>query len=467
MHQGGATGEACRRSGGRARGAVAAVAAGALVLVLLLAVPLAVSACTQEAATSTSALPASTSTTVAVSSSTTATSDAATSTTVTSGPGEETTSTTALPGVVKVGALFPLTGDLAAEGESALKGMRLAIEEINTAGGIASMGGALLTLVESDSKGDPTTAAAQVADLVQKEGVSAIVGTGQSTVALEATDAAERLQIPFIVSSGAADEITARGFGYTFRLCPKADWYARDQVAFLKTVKTADGSAIGSVALLHPEGDLGGPISESQKAHLSAAGIEVAADIEYAPDQADLHNELIAVRQRGAQAVLTATLLTDAVLIAQSAAALHLNLPIVDAAGGVLDPGFIGDAGETAALVMSVAESGPGMASGLGADQGTAQSDPVLDADMLYAYQAVYVLASALERGGSAEGPVLRGALKTTALYGKHLVIPQGLLMFDATGQNQEARLLVLQVQDGRLVTVWPQEYAQSSPQAP
>ena len=53
---------------------------------------------------------------------------------------EQTTTTSGLPEVVKIGAIFPLTGDLAAEGESALKGMRLAIEEVNAAGGIAVAG---------------------------------------------------------------------------------------------------------------------------------------------------------------------------------------------------------------------------------------------------------------------------------------------------------------------------------------
>ena len=60
--------------------------------------------------------------------------------------------------MVKIGALFPLTGDLAAEGADALKGMRLAVEEVNAAGGIQSMNGARLTLVQADSKGDASGA---------------------------------------------------------------------------------------------------------------------------------------------------------------------------------------------------------------------------------------------------------------------------------------------------------------------
>ncbi|HEU0292006.1 MAG TPA: ABC transporter substrate-binding protein, partial [Anaerolineales bacterium] len=53
---------------------------------------------------------------------------------------------------IKVGALYPLTGDLAKLGEENKDGLQLAIDEINAAGGIASMGGAKIELVWADSQ---------------------------------------------------------------------------------------------------------------------------------------------------------------------------------------------------------------------------------------------------------------------------------------------------------------------------
>jgi branched-chain amino acid transport system substrate-binding protein len=432
------------------------------VVAALVAVVTMAAGCVHETGTSTTA-PAHGSTTASGS----ATITTAAPTTQPVGAGTSTSTTTAGPPVVKIGALFPLTGDLAAEGQSALKGMRLAVEEVNADGGITALNGARLTLVEADSKGDATTADALVAHLAQSDGVAAIVGAGQSTVALQATDAAERLQIPFMVSSGAALEITQRNLGYTFRLCPEADWYARDQVAFLQALNGLAARDITSVALLHENGEFGKQTAASQKAYLARAGIQVAADIEYSPGKADLSNEVLAIRQSGAQAILTATLLSDATVIAEDASVLHMNLPIIDAAGGVLDPGFIEEAGASSEEMMSVAEVAPGMAPSRDLEQKLSVSGTQLDSDLLYAYQAVWVLASALERAGSAEGPALRGALKTTALYGDHLVLPQSLLTFDGTGQNREAQLLVLQVQDGKMVTVWPTEYAPGTVRLP
>ena len=376
-------------------------------------------------------------------------------------PEQPDTTTTTGPRVVKIGALFPLSGDLVSVGQSALKGMRLALAEVNQNGGIAALDGALLTLAEFDSKGDPGGAKAAMEHLVKAEGVVAVVGTGQSTVALEATSAGEHLQVPFVVSSGAADEITGREFRYTFRLSPKADWYARDQVAFLLALKSLGGPDIISVALLHEKGDFGSRTADSQKAYLAAAGIKVAADIEYSADQADVDSEMIAIKQSGAQAILTATLLSDAVVIADYASVLHMNLPIVDAAGGVLAPGFMADAGASAEKILSVVEYADGSAPSLEAK--LLGSGTAVDADMLSGYQAVWLLASALERAGSTDKVRLRTALATTALYGDHLLLPQSLLTFDGTGQNRRAGLLVVQVQGGRMVTVWPAEYAQGT----
>ncbi|MBC7293629.1 MAG: hypothetical protein H5T84_05955 [Thermoleophilia bacterium] len=78
------------------------------------------------------------------------------------------------------------------------------------------------------------------------------------------------------------------------------------------------------------------------------------------------------------------------------------------------------------------------------------------------------MLANALERAASTKPEDLRLALATTALTSReHLVLPQSLLTFDEHGQNRQARLFVTQVQNSRLVPVWPSEYAQGAVQLP
>src|SRR5690606_3664129 len=78
--------------------------------------------------------------------------------------------------VVKIGALHPLSGALANEGQEMRDAARLAVEEINEAGGIQSLGGAKLELVEADSEGVPEKGVSEVQRL-DREGVVGIIGT--------------------------------------------------------------------------------------------------------------------------------------------------------------------------------------------------------------------------------------------------------------------------------------------------
>src|SRR3989304_7867068 len=63
---------------------------------------------------------------------------------------------------IKVGAMYPLTGDLAKLGEENKNGLQLAIDEINAAGGVASMAGAKIELVWADSQGKPEVGISEV-----------------------------------------------------------------------------------------------------------------------------------------------------------------------------------------------------------------------------------------------------------------------------------------------------------------
>jgi branched-chain amino acid transport system substrate-binding protein len=379
--------------------------------------------------------------------------------------GSATTTTSAtLPPVVRIGALFPLTGELAKQGAECLEGMRLAVDEVNAAGGIESLGGVRLELTQGDSQGDPGNAAKEFTRLVKDEGAVAVVGAYQSTVAIPAGKTAEDLKTPFVVSTGAADEITDQDLAYTFRLCPKASWYARDQVSFLSQSGMPPGEPVTKVVLLHEDGQFGSETAADQKTYLKEAGIGVVDEITYPADQADLSEEILRIKSEQAQAVLTATYLSDAVLIADGALRLHLRTPIIDAGGGTTDAEFLTRAGESASSIITELEYCAGTSAAPLEKAYSAAAGGTLSAAALYSYQAVWLLANALERAGSTDHDRLRAALATTAMVpADHMVLPQSVLSFDGTGQNRAARLFLAQVQASKYVPIWPVEYAQAS----
>jgi branched-chain amino acid transport system substrate-binding protein len=154
---------------------------------------------------------------------------------------------------VKVGILLPLSGSVAPIGINNRRGHELAVEEINAAGGIKSLDGAKLVMIDGDTQGNPNVGISEVEKLARRD-VVAIMGAYQSGVTFPTTQMAERLGVPYIDPVAIADSITeGRGFRHIFKIAPKASWYARDQVRFLLDASTAAGEPAKSVVLLHED----------------------------------------------------------------------------------------------------------------------------------------------------------------------------------------------------------------------
>jgi branched-chain amino acid transport system substrate-binding protein len=386
------------------------------------------------------------------------------------------TATTQGASVVRIGSLFPLSGDLASSGAECAAGVELAVNDVNAAGGIQSLGGAHLAVVPVDSRGKSDVAVSLAEELAKKDGVSAIIGTYQSTVALPVTEKTEDLKIPLVLSAAAADKITEQGLKLTFRLCAKADWYARDQVAFLSDPMNLGALAVTKVALLHEDGAFGTATAASQKKYLAEAGIDVVMEQTYAASTADVHEEMLKIKSSGAQAVLTATYLGDSLLMVDAYQNLKMQMPLLDAAGGTVAPEFLQKLGSSADGIFTELDYAKGQA---GSAERQAELVDVearfqsaykypMTANALYSYQAVWVIADALERGVSSDPVKLRDGLAATSMLpSSRMVLPQTVLDFDATGQNRFAQLFVAQFQDSKLVILWPHDYAGGTPKMP
>ena len=120
------------------------------------------------------------------------------------------------PGEVEIGVVYPMTGSSGPMGQNAIRGWNIAVDEINEAGGIKSLGGAKIKTLLRDSESDPKVGVAETEKLVKTK-VVAIVGAWNSSVTYACTEVAERNRIPWIVSIAGTDEICRRGFKYIFR----------------------------------------------------------------------------------------------------------------------------------------------------------------------------------------------------------------------------------------------------------
>ncbi|NLG64676.1 MAG: ABC transporter substrate-binding protein [Actinobacteria bacterium] len=367
---------------------------------------------------------------------------------------------------IKVGSLFPVSGDLAKLGQECVNATKLAFEEINAAGGIKSMGGAKLQLVEADSQGKPDVGIQEVERLAQ-EGVVCILGTYQSSVAIPATQAAERLQVPIFIVQAIADEITEKGYKYTFRLAPKASWYAKSQVEFAKAMPdlNAEYGEVKTAALLHEDTDFGQSTAAGDKKYMKELGIELVSEVAYPAAAADLTTQVSKVKASNPDIIFMTTYLNDAILINQAREKMKIPQLFVDSAGGTIDPEFIKRLGESAEGICTVVEFSK--YGGAAAEDINKRYEAKFNSEMsgnsCYAYQGAWVLAKVLENAGSDDREKIReafGAVKLDAAAGDNVVVPTSTIEFGPDGQVKNMPLYVCQIQGGELVPLFPTDFA-------
>ena len=121
---------------------------------------------------------------------------------------------------VKIGVIYPLTGNAASAGQSAKDAVELGVEIVNrgypelkamplgATAGLPNLGGAKIVLVQADHQGNPQVGQQQTLRLITQDQVVAMLGSYHSSVSLVATAAAERQGIPFLVADSVALNIT-------------------------------------------------------------------------------------------------------------------------------------------------------------------------------------------------------------------------------------------------------------------
>ena len=106
---------------------------------------------------------------------------------------------------IRIGLIGPFTGPSAGFGTALKRGAMLAMEDINSAGGI---NGRKISFVERDDKGSPSEGATIVQDLVDKEKVVALFGTATNDVGLAEAPLVQQNKVPWITPLATGTQIT-------------------------------------------------------------------------------------------------------------------------------------------------------------------------------------------------------------------------------------------------------------------
>jgi len=367
--------------------------------------------------------------------------------------------------VVKVGNILPLSGPSASVGLQNKQAQDMAVDEINQAGGIKSLGGAKIQLLYADSESKPEKGVAEAERFINTEKVNILTGCWNSAVSYPVSAVAERYAIPFLVPVSVADKITEQGFKNVFRIAAKDSWWTRDQFAFMKDMEKEFNVKISTVAFVYENGDWGKGFAEGWKKLAQQAGYKVVMDEPYPSTSTDLSPVVQKIKRANPDVLFLTSNAADAILLTNTMAEYKVKpKAIIASGGGHADPSFLKAAGKNARYLFDIVEWETDV-NKPGADKTNEKFKKLygynLAGESVDAYAAMYVLADALERAKSTDPKAIRDALATTKLTsGAGMIVGYDTIEFDAAGQNKHAALVMIQVNDiGKgmeRITVWP-----------
>ncbi len=348
--------------------------------------------------------------------------------------------------VVKIGHVAPLTGGIAHLGKDNENGARLAVEEINAAGGL-KVGDKTykLDLVAEDDKADPkegTIAAQKIVD----SGAVAVVGHLNSGTSIPASKIYADANVTQISPSATNPKYTEQGFKTTFRVVANDN-----QQGGVLANYAADQLKAKTIAIIDDRTAYGQGLADVVEKVAKEKGLKVVAR-EFTNDKATDFNAIL-TKVRGAKpdVVMYGGMDATAGPMAKQMKQLGIKSTLL-AGDGVCSPEFIKLAGDAAGILhcSMAGEAVEKMAKG--ADfvaRYKARFNQDVQIYSPYSYDAVYVIADAIKRAGKADRASITAAMPATNYPGL-----TGQVAFDEKGDIKGGAISMFKIVDGKMVYV-------------
>ncbi len=360
---------------------------------------------------------------------------------------------------VKIGLIHPVSGFIAFSGSQCRAGAEMAIADINAAGGIKSMGGAMLEAMLADSQGKPDIGAAEVTKMAEA-GVHGIVAGYSSAISLATSQEAAKTNTPHVVDVGVSDSIVTRGLANTFRFSPGYGKVAEMAVANLDTINKAAGSPAKTAMIVHEESLFGTGTAELLSKQLPGIGIEVVDVIKHANPTRDFTNIALQIKSKKPDLIIPANYYNEYVLLARTLRQQKIEaMGIYSVLGGAASNlQFVNEFPEAAELIMDCNHwYDPKSEVALARRKAAEAKGLVYTYEVFLAYNAVAFLADAIDRAGSTDQDAVNAALASST-WDQH-GMPYGPTKM-VNGQNEGAQPVNTQVQKGAIEVVYPEQFA-------
>lgn len=372
----------------------------------------------------------------------------------------------AQPDPIPLGALYPFSGGLALLGDESFRGLELAVEERNAAGGIL---GRPVRLAKGDAV-DPSQAVIEVRRLMTAERVAAVFGTFASPLVFAASQVTELAGTPYFELGAISDPVTERGFNTLFRSCPLASAFG---LATVDAVNDALAPLWGvdpkslKLAILHEDALYGSTVSGFQATRCKDLGLNVVESLSYSATTVELSSVVQRLRGSGVDVVLHTGYQSDVVLFFRQMRQVGWKPRMIVGAGGghslqdtanAVGPDYEGTVNVDFTQYAVNEAAAPG-AHEVGVAYEKKYGAKPRSGHSLANYMGGRLFLEVIHRAGSLDKDKLRAAVLATDIALGTTATGWGA-KFDEKGQNTRAKPMLLQWQDGSQVTVQPEAAA-------
>lgn len=327
---------------------------------------------------------------------------------------------------LKIGIIESISGPAAAYGENHRKGTRLAVEQINAAGGF---NGKAIEVVAEDDRSDPAAGINAAKKLLTQQKVDAVVGSSASLVTIAFARENERYKVPVVNGMAGSPTITEQGYKYTWRVNMTDSQLDTKAVEYF-----AENKNIGKFAFLVENSDYGKPPTQAAAERAKALGASVTAYEEYNRGETDFKAQLSKIKDTNPQVLFVHGYYTEGSIIARQVKELGLDVTlIVNMGQGV--PKFMELAGAAANGAVFPTTWLPGLDNELSKNFEKAFMEKYGHEPGAFeagTYDAIYTVLEAAKLGGGATPKQIQEGLKK--LEGHEILL--GKISFDEKQQN-------------------------------
>jgi branched-chain amino acid transport system substrate-binding protein len=345
------------------------------------------------------------------------------------------------PGI-PIGQFGSLTGAQATFGQSTDNGVRLALDEVNAAGGVL---GQPLRLITKDNQSKPGETSTAVRELITRNRVVALIGEVASGRSLEAAPIAQRSGIPMITPASTNEKVTEAG-DHIFRVCFIDPFQGTVCAKFARKLGAKKAAVLTDVSKDYSLG-----LAKSFKEEFLKEGGVITGQQSYSGGDKDFSAQLTAVKADNPDVIFLPAYYTEAPLIIRQARQLGITIPFIGGDGWD-SPELVAVGGPAVegcyfSNHFSNQSTDPKVVEFVKAYRAKYNTDP--DAMVALGYDSLKLLADAMKRAGTTGPAKVTEALAATRDFDG----VTGKITLDAH-RNPNKPAVILQVKEGKFAYV-------------